>query len=99
MRGIISTVPKAASARSPTTRLQRALRSDRQVACATRGSPDGYGWPTSHRNGRLQLGITGRHQIGTPGRLPLEYAPLWDYRHKPPAKGAYGVNTWCIFSP
>lgn len=31
-------------------------------------------WPTSDRNGRLQIGITGRHQIGTGGRLAPESA-------------------------
>src|SRR6202035_1691567 len=32
------------------------------------------GWPTSHRNGRDQIGIGGRLHSGIGGRLPPEYA-------------------------
>ena len=39
-----------------------------------RATPPPQGWPTSDQNGRLQIGISGRHHIGMPGRLAPEYA-------------------------
>src|SRR5215467_11035888 len=36
--------------------------------------PPLQGWPTSNRNGRHQIGISGRLHSGIGGRLPPEYA-------------------------
>src|SRR5262249_5431136 len=36
--------------------------------------PPSQGWPTSNRNGRDQIGISGRLHSGIGGRLPPEYA-------------------------
>src|SRR6516225_10724324 len=51
--------------------------------------PPFQGWPTSNRNGRDQIGISGRLYSGIGGRLPPEYAAKLQERARKTGSGAH----------